>query len=401
MNKRLLTALVVVFLLVPVAVIAMQEDQEPEPEPGPRLAISGVNASDLPLAEIQDAVVRVDPPAGRARTVTADPDGVFRLCVDPGPEPAIITAFRPGDVAALTSTGDSRAAQGGERVDVQDQVTRRQDLTVGMGEARVFATWANRISGAVLTRSGREPVAGVSITMSDTLGRRITTVVSNEEGQFQLPHPGSGERFNLRAEHIAYADATGVVDFGARDELNVELLMATRPIELEPIVVVERRRDYLAEVGYYMRKDRGLGKFIDRVDIELRKPTQLTDIVRRTPGVTITGYGLAADIEMMGARRAGGFEGSSFMGTTGTGGMKCRPAVYVDGALVRPGGTPRTRTLESELGTSTVPGTAPLNQIVSPEAIEAVEVYRRASEVPARYSGADAACGVLAIWTRR
>lgn len=335
---------------------------------------------------VQDAVVRLDPPVGPVRTVTADEDGIFRLCVSPGPRPARVAAFRPGDVTALGSGGEGAASEA--ELEISGRTAVRQDLTVDI-PTRTFSTWSNRITGSVLTRAGRAPIEGVSVTLSDSLGRPITSAMTNAEGTFQIPHPGSGQQFSLLAEHIGFSDARGEVGFGSRDELRVELLMDTRAIELEPIVVVERRRDYLAEMGYYLRKDRGLGKFYERDVIERYRPSLLTDVLRRTPGVQIKGFGRSGDVEMTSAKRAGGFEGSAFYADAeGTGGLKCLPGVFLDGALIRPGGDPE--------GTYT-----PLNEIVQPEAIEAIEVYRRISEVPPRYAGQHASCGVIAIWTTR
>ena len=91
---------------------------------------------------------------------------------------------------------------------------------------------------------------------------------------------------------------------------------------------------------------------------------------------------------MAGAFRAGGFEDRTFMGGSGTGGLECNPAVFLDGALVRPGGTEHRQY-------------TPFNQIVDPDMVEAIEVYRRATEVPARFSGEWATCGVIAVWTTR
>ena len=93
---------------------------------------------------------------------------------------------------------------------------------------------------------------------------------------------------------------------------------------------------------------------------------------------------------MVGNKRAAGWASDPLnpLGGEGTGGLQCAPSVYVDGALVRPGGNPG-RSYGS------------FNELVAPELIEAVEVYRRVSEVPAIYSGELAACGVVAIWTRR
>jgi hypothetical protein len=41
-----------------------------------------------------------------------------------------------------------------------------------------------------------------------------------------------------------------------------------------------------------------------------------------------------------------------------------------------------------------------IDQFVPVEWVEAIEVYRRPSEIPAEFLG-NAACGVVAIWTRR
>jgi hypothetical protein len=43
----------------------------------------------------------------------------------------------------------------------------------------------------------------------------------------------------------------------------------------------------------------------------------------------------------------------------------------------------------------------PIDNLISPSLVHAVEVYRRASELPAEFGGSDARCGVAAIWTRR
>lgn len=334
---------------------------------------------------VPDAVVRLEAAVtGGVSTVTADSGGVYRTCV-PGNGTVQAAAFRPGAaLGAITGTGEA------DSVDILRAGVRRLDLSVAAGEARVTATWTNEVRGEVLTRDGRDPVPGATVTMANEMGEPITSALSDEDGVFRMAHPGRGERFGLKAEHLGYAAAEGTIVFTNRDELQVELLLDPQPIEIEPIVVVERRRDFLADMGYYLRKDRGLGRFIERDAIERYRPTLLTDLFRRTPGVKVLGNGMGADLEMVGNKRASGFAADPLnpLGGEGTGGQQCAPAVYVDGALVRPGGHP-ARTYGA------------FNELVPPELIEAVEVYRRVSEVPAIYSGEQAACGVVAIWTRR
>ncbi|HUG40828.1 MAG TPA: TonB-dependent receptor [Longimicrobiales bacterium] len=337
---------------------------------------------------VADALVRVEAAAlASPRTVTADTAGVFRACIPAGGI-VRLAAFRPG--AALGMVATPGAAAGGASLELRPGTVQRQDLAVKAGAARVTATWTNEIRGKVLSRDGRAPIVGATVTLAAAGGEPLTSAITDEDGVFRVAHPGYGEAFSLRAEHLGYATAGGPVRFTQRDELALELLLAPQAIAMEPIVVVERRLDYLADTGYYLRKDRGLGRFIEAETLERYRPTLLTDIFRRTPGVKVLGNGMGADIEMVGAKRAAGWGEDPLnpRGGSGTGGLQCAPSVYVDGALIRPGGHPG-RTYES------------FNGLVAPELIQAIEVYRRISEVPPVYSGELAACGVVAIWTRR
>jgi hypothetical protein len=92
-------------------------------------------------------------------------------------------------------------------------------------------------------------------------------------------------------------------------------------------------------------------------------------------------------------------------------GGACHPRVFVDGLIVILGdarvrgtdvyGFPEQAT-EVEADPSGRPEIA-LDDVVIPADVEAVEVYRRGSEVPAHFGGMSTAtqCGVIAIWTRR
>ena len=41
-----------------------------------------------------------------------------------------------------------------------------------------------------------------------------------------------------------------------------------------------------------------------------------------------------------------------------------------------------------------------LDDIVEPANIAGIEIYRSPAELPARFGGAESACGVIVIWTR-
>jgi outer membrane receptor for ferrienterochelin and colicin len=42
-----------------------------------------------------------------------------------------------------------------------------------------------------------------------------------------------------------------------------------------------------------------------------------------------------------------------------------------------------------------------INAAVSPDQVEAIEVYRGASEIPVQYNGSGAMCGAILIWTKQ
>ena len=92
-------------------------------------------------------------------------------------------------------------------------------------------------------------------------------------------------------------------------------------------------------------------------------------------------------------------------------GGPCHPRVYVDGLIVilgdaRVRGTDIYGFPEQPTEVRADPADRPeiaLDDFVMPQDVEAIEVYRRASEVPAHFGGMSTAtqCGVIAIWTRR
>ncbi|HEX5726903.1 MAG TPA: hypothetical protein VFX98_15620, partial [Longimicrobiaceae bacterium] len=61
-------------------------------------------------------------------------------------------------------------------------------------------------------------------------------------------------------------------------------------------------------------------------------------------------------------------------------GNNCPPRLFLDGVPASTGG--------------------PIDEVIEPMNVEAIEVYRGAAEIPAQYGGSSSACGVIVIWTR-
>ena len=137
-------------------------------------------------------------------------------------------------------------------------------------------------------------------------------------------------------------------------------------------VEVEARNAWLERSGFYERRQLGSGIFIDRAAIERRSQRRTSDILRTVSGVRVTATYDGVDIMMRSA------------GKTSIVNRNCRPPIYVDGIIVA----------------------APLGDRIDlhailPGDIEAIEAYSGPAQVPPKYGGAYAACGVVLIWTRK
>jgi hypothetical protein len=162
--------------------------------------------------------------------------------------------------------------------------------------------------------------------------------------------------------------------------VEVELRISAATVAIDPLTVTARvappRRRSLQVAGFYERERAGLGEFLRREDIERLSNMNIVQVIDRMPGTSIIGNG---------AKQVIVFERASTVGTLsrsqrGVRPDMCLPKLFLDGVNM-----------------SYVDG---LNGVATPQQIEAVEAYRSASELPPQYSGVDAACGVILLWTR-
>jgi len=191
-------------------------------------------------------------------------------------------------------------------------------------------------------------------TLTDSLGR------------FFLEVPEAGV-FGLRVSHPAYVSyRVERMEVGDGETLNIELRMGRNVVPLEPLVVTARMNSLMS--GFHQRRTGGgLGTFLTREEIDARGAGRTTDLLRDMPGVRIEfeRWGVGPSIVMQ-----GGFG-------------PCPPAIFVDGVQT---------TQFSGVGSS-------VDDYITPERIEGIEVYTSFSTVPAQYQSG--MCGVILIWTRQ
>lgn len=201
----------------------------------------------------------------------------------------------------------------------------------------------------------RVSIRGVGITgHTDSLGvLRLTGVPAG-------PVPVVVERFG-------YWPATAVVqvDSGRHHRISFALQAAPIPVEGIRVEVVNRREQLDFLRGFDERRERGIGYFLTRQDIEARGTSDLSNLLHTVPGLR-TSPSQFGQSNMRAAR------------TPVT--RQCQIRVYVDGMRYRhPNDLPGIPTSD----------------------IEAIEVYRGRSELPAAFADLDTSCGAIVIWTRR
>ncbi len=217
------------------------------------------------------------------------------------------------------------------------------------------------VLGVVRDASTGQPIPAAVITIDGTV-----TVATNVTGSFRVTELASG-RHLVHVKRIGYKRAVVNVDL-PDNQTGVELDIRLEPVPVElPAVVVEGERTLYAYgrlKDFYERRSRGVGHFITRWDIEKRLPRVATDVLRGIGSLRITPGPLGLNqIELADPS------------------MSCRSPIYfLDGTLIRANS---------------------LDEVLTPQDIEGIEIYTRISEIPLEFSlQSGSACGVIAVWTR-
>lgn len=219
------------------------------------------------------------------------------------------------------------------------------------------------IYGTVVDDTLRAAVEGAEVVLLHE-GSRMAAAVTDSVGRFSLVVPGAGT-YTLRVSHIAFLTYdVDSVDVGTGETVTLQIRLGRETVPLQPLVVTARQSRPGLD-GFDERRRAGLGHFIEREEIAHRAGGRVTDILRGVPGLAFRRL------------RRGGVVTEMRGGSSG----RCVPTIWVDGAQMG----------ESEQST--------LDQTLTLDVIEAVEVYTSYGAAPTQY--ASAACGVILFWTRQ
>lgn len=160
---------------------------------------------------------------------------------------------------------------------------------------------------------------------------------------------------------------------GEGDSLRV--VMRAEPLKLPEVEIEEKEERHPFFSEYEKRRQRGIGTFITRQDIEKLNTSYPSDAFRRLPGMRFVSIGSGMGVRFMSSIGMTGGRSRS-----GPGGAECIPTIWMDG--------------QAALGME-------IDEIRAQD-IHGIEVYRGAATVPPQFAkGGLAQCGAIVVWTRR
>lgn len=234
-------------------------------------------------------------------------------------------------------------------------------MVAGLGAEDALA---QTFRGTVVDAATRSPIAGTIIQVRSDRGNQPRRTTTDSAGAFALTMPAAG-LYTVMATRIGYLQHRGdTVRIRDSETVGLRIELDRNVVPLQPVVVTERLSGL--PDGFEQRRSAGFGRFLTRTDIENRRGSRTTDLVRGMPGIQLTPV-----------RRGRGNSNTLMM--RGPAGL-CSPAVWIDGLPIVDGGQS-------------------LDEILTPGVLEAVEVYNSTSNAPIQYRTGN--CGVVLFWTKR
>lgn len=260
----------------------------------------------------------------------------------------VLLGERPAAVASASPTPSAATTPGAPASAPADTAARKP---APLGSAV--------LTGHVTSTEGK-PLEGAMVLL---LGTQLSAR-SNSDGAFRLTGLPAGTQ-SVEVREIGYSPKRFAVDLTPHRPSTLTATLDERTQVLKTMEITAKRGSEIA--GFDQRKKTGLGYYMDRDQIEKSASISTTDLFRQVPGLTVAWDGQGYQVQVNRTSNAG----------------MCPVAYYIDGSPFL------------SLGDD-------IDQIVRPEDIAAIEVYKSSAETPMQFQGADGGpCGTIVIWTKR
>ena len=228
-------------------------------------------------------------------------------------------------------------------------------LAAPLVDAQVPATV---VTGVVIDTDSRQPIPGARVELQGS----YAPATADSAGRFSFTGiPAGRNAVVVRALGYSPIQAEITVHADRATRIRFEMERSAQPLER---VVIEDSTQYTGTRSgrfddFLRRIETGRGHYLTREQIERRGASNLAELVRGMRGVRSDCQAGRCIIQMARAQRG------------------CGPEYYIDGNLVRSFG-PETPVRD----------------------LQGLEVYTGVSDAPAEFSGSNAGCGVIVIWTK-
>jgi Carboxypeptidase regulatory-like domain len=244
------------------------------------------------------------------------------------------------------------------------------------------------IAGRVVHKTTKAGIVGAEVRLAPS----TRALVSDSAGHFRFDEVPPGT-VSLLVRRLGFAPQSASFAVAVNDDLDVLVELQQVPQQLDTVSVAERQTPLVTGklAGFYERKRFGIGKFIDSIDIERERGTELADVIAlRTPGSKVVRANrghiawLATNRDS-GIRPTGGVKLDPVDRLLGANPTACYPDVWLDGIKVY--------TFDSGMRLFD------LSSLTTND-VAAIEVYVGAARIPIQYNTSNSSCGVLLIWTK-
>ena len=208
--------------------------------------------------------------------------------------------------------------------------------------------------------------AGHGIPGAEVRARgNVVVAITNDSGRFHVAQMPIGAR-GVFVRRLGFAPQRAPIETSATGTIDSVDVVLIPVVQSLPGVIAQDPHDSLSRkvlAEFWERRARGFGKFVTRDEIEKKGASRFVDVVRSVSGLSIMTYRGRQEIRFRGAA---------------IGSANCPPQYWMDGIPLESGSA----------------------EEISPENVEAIELYASPATTPPQFSTRSQTCGTVVVWSR-